>query len=311
LVVSGGTKSARPGQVLITDLPLYYAEMTETESGLHPVQQARTQALIAPREHGAWGLLLIPLFTGIATTIASAQTRWPLLVFAAAAILLFGLRTPIESLVGLGPLVARSPRERLIALIASFVLAVSPVALLTVLMWRGRYPKLLLFGATAAGSFVAQAVLRKVGREMRMTSQLAGAVGLTSTAPAAYYLGTGTVDAHALALWAANWLFTWDQIHFVQLRIHTARAATRKERFARARSFILIQILVLAVSILMWFRRIASPLVILAFLPVLIRGSRWFFRRPEPLDIKKLGWSEVTQGIVFGILLVLAFVVSR
>jgi len=33
----------------------------------HPVgipQQARRRAMIVPREHGAWGLLLIPIFTG-------------------------------------------------------------------------------------------------------------------------------------------------------------------------------------------------------------------------------------------------------
>ena len=36
-----------------------------------PLMQARMRALIVPREHGAWGLLLVPLFTGVVAGIAS------------------------------------------------------------------------------------------------------------------------------------------------------------------------------------------------------------------------------------------------
>ncbi|HEX9110622.1 MAG TPA: hypothetical protein VF845_04035 [Terriglobales bacterium] len=53
--------------------------------------------------------------------------------------------------------------------------------------------------------------------------------------------------------------------------------------------------------------RLVPPLVIIAFVPTLVRGTWWFFRGPQPLDIKKLGWSEMTQGVVFGILLAIAF----
>jgi hypothetical protein len=53
-----------------------------------------------------------------------------------------------------------------------------------------------------------------------MAAQLAGAIGLTCTAPAAYYVGTGRLSERAFVLWAANWIFAGNQIHFVQLRIH-------------------------------------------------------------------------------------------
>ena len=38
-------------------------------------------------------------------------------------------------------------------------------------------------------------------------------IGLTSTAPGAYYVATGQLDGRAWALWLANWLFAGDQIH--------------------------------------------------------------------------------------------------
>jgi len=53
-----------------------------------------------------------------------------------------------------------------------------------------------------------------------MAAQLAGAIGLTCTAPAAYYVGTGRLSERAFVLWAAHWIFAGNRIHFVQLRIH-------------------------------------------------------------------------------------------
>src|ERR1019366_7623189 len=58
----------------------------------------------------------------------------------------------------------------------------------------------------------ARLVRGKIGRAARMAAQMVGALGLTSTAPAAYYVVTGRLDAAAWALWLANWLFAGDQI---------------------------------------------------------------------------------------------------
>jgi hypothetical protein len=50
-----------------------------------------------------------------------------------------------------------------------------------------------------------------------------------------------------------------------------------------------------------------SPLALLAFLPAVLRGTFWFIRPSGPLKVKQLGWSELVQGIVFGILLAIGF----
>ncbi len=75
-----------------------------------------------------------------------------------------------------------------------------------------------------------------------MAAQLVGTVGLTCTAPAAYYIGTGRLDERAFVLWAANWIFAGNQIHFVQLRIRSAHAATLPDKFNRGRFFFLAQL---------------------------------------------------------------------
>jgi hypothetical protein len=140
-----------------------------------------------------------------------------------------------------------------------------------------------------------------------MISQVVGAIALTSTAPAAYYIGTGRLDTRAFVLWIANWIFAGDQIHFVQLCIHTARATTYGEKLARGRAFLAAQLVLLVGLVLAWRSQILPLFAIVAFAPALVRGWRWLFQKPEPLNVKKLGWSEMKQGLAFGVLLAVAF----
>jgi hypothetical protein len=230
------------------------------------------------------------------------------LTFIAAALSLFWLRTPVESLIGAGSMTARTSRERWTAIIASILLAVVSAVCLTGLMWRGRNLELLILGAATSTAFAVQTVLRKLGRSTRTLAQLVGAIGLTCTAPAAYYIGTGRIDRRALLLWTANWIFAGNQIHFVQMRIHAGRAATFSDKLARGRLFFLAQPVLLAALVILSIWKAIPALMIVAFVPALVRGAQWFFGKPEPLDVKSLGWSEMKQGVVFGILLAMSLI---
>ena len=266
--------------------------------------------MVVPREHGAWGLLLVPLFTGAAVGIAAAHRIWPVVLFTLAALALFWLRTPAESLLGTTPLKVQTASERKLVFMATLALAAVSAGCLAGLLWHGRNRGLLLLGGVAALAFVFQAVLKKISRKARTASQLVGTFGLTCTAPAAYYVASGRLDAHAVVLWAANWIFAGDQIHFVQLRIHAAHTATFREKWALGRGFFLIQITLMPILAMAWRWHFIPVLVILAFVPVLLRGISWFFRGPQSLLIRRLGWSEMKQGILFGILLAAALILS-
>jgi hypothetical protein len=263
--------------------------------------------MIVPREHGAWGLLLVPLFTGLLAGFNPGRHVWPLLLFTVAALSLFALRTPVENLLGTGAISARTVEERWTALIGAACFAVVAAACLAVLIWKERYSGLLSLGFASACALVVQALLRKLGRDTRMLSQIVGAIGLTCTAPAAYYLGSGHLDQRAFVLWMANWIFAGNQIHFVQLRIHTARATTFAERLQRGKLFLFAQPLLIAVIVLASRLQLLPSLSILAFVPAIVRGTAWFLRKPEPLNVKSLGWSEMKQGVAFGVLLSFTF----
>jgi len=178
---------------------------------------------------------------------------------------------------------------------------------ITALLWDGAGRGLLFLGAVAAVAFAVQALVKKLGRSARMPAQMIGALGLTAAAPAAWYVVTGQLDARAWGLWLANWICAGNQVHFVQLRIHSARAATLGEKFLRGRWFFFGQLAMAAALLFAWRAHFLPGLAILAFLPLLARGFLWFVSGARPLTVKRLGWSELAHGVAFGVLLIAAY----
>jgi hypothetical protein len=105
----------------------------------------------------------------------------------------------------------------------------------------------------------------------------------------------------------ANWLFAADQIHYVQLCIHGSRTATLAEKVRLGAGFIVGQLLLVLVLLLAILLGYVSWLVLLAFIPALLRGTTWFFRGRKPLQVQKLGFAELRQALLFGTLLSIAF----
>ena len=70
---------------------------TQNDAATARAARERRQALIVPREHGAWGMLLVPLVTGAGVALRDSDRILPLLLLLVAALTLFWLRTPVES----------------------------------------------------------------------------------------------------------------------------------------------------------------------------------------------------------------------
>jgi hypothetical protein len=227
-----------------------------------------------------------------------------LVPFLLVALSLFWLRTPVESWVGTVPIRARTLDE--FQLVRKTVLALAMVAGggLIWLFWGGRNRSLIWIGCAAGMAFLVQSTVNGIW-SARTAAQMIGAVGLTSTAPAAYYVVTAHLGTVAWSLWAANLLFAINQIQFVHLRIVAARAASRREKLAAGRGFLAGQssqiLLILAACITGVFPWYAA----LAFLPILFRGFAWFAAAPGPLAIHAVGKSELFYACVFGVLLLI------
>lgn len=271
------------------------------------INSGRARALVVPREHGAWGLLLIPLVTGAAIGVRSFAGAFEVLLFAIAALSLFWLRTPVESCIGAGPLRVQTDSEGKSVLAAMAILGSVAAISLTTLLVTGRSSGLLVLGAVAAVAFVAQALLKKLGRRYYMPAQIIGSIGLSSTAPAAYYVATGRVDALSTSLWLANWVFACNQIHFVQTCIHGARLDDGRDKLRHGGAFFAGQVLMAVALLIAWRSHLLPALAILAFLPALLRGFLWFLPGSQTLAVRRLGWTELAYGLTFGALLISGF----
>ena len=168
--------------------------MATVASPLQILESGRLRSFILPREHGAWGILLVPLLTGAAIGLATGRGVLPFILFIAASLSLFCLRTPLEAWLGTTPLRAQDSAERLIVLYAIVLYGLIAAFAVGWLLWRERAIGLVLIGAASGVFFIAQAILKKLGRSTRMVSQLLGAMGLTSTAAGAYYVVTGALN---------------------------------------------------------------------------------------------------------------------
>jgi hypothetical protein len=184
--------------------------------------------------------------------------------------------------------------------------AVAVIAL-SVLLWSGNNPRLLMLGAIAAFSFGTQALLRKLGRETRLASQMVGLAGLSSTAAGAYYVATGRFDTTAWMVWAANWLFAANQVHMVQLRIRNAKVAGFRQRLARGWKFLAGEVLTVILLVAFFHFRLLPKMSVVAFHPMLLRGAAWFFKNPRPLRVHRLGWMELGFALIFGVMFVSGF----
>ena len=282
--------------------------MSETLTDVRSLSQARLRGFVLPREHGAWGILLVPLVTGSTVALLRSGTLLPVLLFLVASIALFCLRTPVEALLGTSvQRVDNSAEQRIVATAIAGYAVVACLTLAT-LLWNEHHSGLLVLGAIAALSFGVQAALRKLSRALRMTSQLVGLVGLTSTAAGAYYVSTGRLDTPAFMIWLANWLFAANQVHMVQLRIHNAKVDGFRKRLACGWKFLLGEALTIILLIGLFYFGLLPKMSVIAFHPMLLRGFVWFFKKPRPLRVRRLGWMELGFALIFGVMFVSGYI---
>jgi len=228
-----------------------------------------------PREHGAWGMLLVPF--GTALGVAGA----------------FDLKTALLLASTLFFYVARASWLKqqwswTALLLAASLAAALPLFVVWKLWW------LVAFSGVAA-------VLAAQPTRRHLLMQLTATVGLVLTAPAAWYTATGRLDATAFWLWLWNGLYFVGGLLYVRMRLApvTARCGLRwlvLGFFAGLSLFVLA--LVMA--------NVFSYHLLLAFAPAVTRAAAGVGRLAWPLRIKVLGWSEVAFSVLFGVLLVAA-----
>jgi hypothetical protein len=222
-----------------------------------------------PREHGAWGILLIPFATAVGVS-GVFDLKVALLL---ASVLSFYLaRTSY----------LKSNVKWTTILLAGSTACTAPLLVVWHLWW------LAAFGAIAA-----PLAFRKTERSVMM--QLLAVCGLTLTAPAAWYTATVRLDISALLLWLFNALYFAGGVFYVKMHI-----ATAIERKPAGRLPVVLYYGALT-GVLGWWP------VGLAFVPVILRAFVGAARVSPFLRIKRLGWTEVAYSLAFAVMVILLF----
>lgn len=279
-------------------LPAYWRD-------IHPT---RRWALVWPREHGAWGILLVSLITGCAVGFSSTTDLPTLLWLMMAVVAAFCLRTPIENSLPASPFRARGSAEWRWVIAAGSIYGLAGALAVAMLIRAGFLGLLWKLGLAAAGFFVLQAVAKRLGRVGRLPGEIIGAFGLTLAAVAGWAVAAGGFERQALVIWILNGLFAADQILYVQFRIREVRAGKGSSGSGGRILFLAVEIFITLLLIAGALGGFMPWLVLLAFLPVLVRGCVWSLGSDHGrLQIHRLGKSELSYSILFGLLLIAAF----
>jgi hypothetical protein len=126
----------------------------------------RRQSPIFPREHGAWGILLVPLVTGASVGLLTGRRAWPLAPLSIAVLALFWLRTPVESWIGTAPARARTHGELDLVRNAALALAAASMAA-SIWLFLGRAESDSTVDWRCCGDRIHRSDYRKTGSSKR------------------------------------------------------------------------------------------------------------------------------------------------
>jgi hypothetical protein len=260
------------------------------------------KSLVVPTEHGAWSWLLVPWLAGATVGLASSSDA-PLAGLALLLTLVGGLSAYMIRQPATATLRIRQGRGRQAdrSLALGWAAGFALVALLCLLglLALGR-SALLGLAVPFLAILLAYLLAARAGRAaMRSLSmELAGAVGLALTAPAAYIAASGQLTPTALALWALLAAQNAMGVLYVRLRLADSkqRAGNRSlTLWGHVAAFAAVT----ASGALGWTPMLAA----VPFAGFMVRAL-WAVRQPRPVaNIKRFGFLEVGIELLGGALI--------
>lgn len=177
-----------------------------------------------PREHGAWGMLLLPF---LSAWILARGGGWPVVAVLAAVLATFLVREPL--LVVLRQRYRWSqPRAETPAARRTLAILVPVLALAgTTLVWRIPLRPLMALAALAAVLMTLYLWGALTNRQRSPWLQAAGAVGLSASAPLAYLAAGKQLDQIVVLLWTAHIVHSTASVVVIHARLDAIAAHRR------------------------------------------------------------------------------------
>ena len=262
----------------------------------------RIPALVVPKEHGAWAILLVPLLTAISVTQACSLN---IIFLTLSALSLFMSYVPVHAM--LREMVERPQGENKLyqaRFWAAVYLSLS-VLFVTPLVLQG-YNRLLMIGMIGGISFFGNFFLTRQYSKT-IPSDLIAVFGLTLSAPGGYYVLTGLLDRTAIMLWILNFLFFGCCVFYVHMKIRASALNKLQfsmgEKISIARYTLIYHLAVISIVLLFVLDHDTRQLGILAFVPMTAHAVYGTLKLSSKVRFKNLGLLLLGQSLLFGILL--------
>ena len=260
---------------------------------------------LLPREHGTWGMLLVPWAIGVGV---ARRLAWPDLLLLAAMLLFFLAHNQLLVWLRLRLVPASDPDARARARGLLLLLTAAGGVVLLPVLARARPAPLLALGALAAVPAAASLYLVYRRLDHGLAGQILAPAGLALSAPAAYALARGALDRTGAALWAISFLFFLGAVLYVRLKIdalkRTAALAAPAARLGFAAPTLGMELAILAAVLIALRFGGLSPWTVLAFVPTAAQTLVGVARLDRPARLKRVGILATAHAIAFALLVI-------
>lgn len=132
-------------------------------------------------------------------------------------------------------------------------------------------------------------------------------LGLTLTAPAAYYVSGGAWNTRAWLLWVLCAMYFASSVFYVKLRVHSLNRRREELRRRSWRRCATYHLFLTAALVVLASTGSLDLFVLIAFTPVLAR-TFWQLARPSgEISLKRVGLLEIAYSLVFLVFLAISF----
>ena len=269
-------------------------------------------SLPLPREHGAWFILLVPYLVGawvgsaaVDGSFARSMTALP------AVLLLFISRPALMTLIKRRHIDGSFGEDAAALALGSALAAGTALVFFAALFIMGGFRGLLplgLLGGLLFGLHLWRILAR---RERSFSGEIAGILMLTLTAPLACYLASASFDRECLLLWLLCALYFGSSVFYVKMKLKAAarKAAsfTMAEKLSAGRHTLVYLSFMLIVLAAAAAASAIPPESLLAFAPITIYMPLSVLTLNSSANIRSEGVLQAILAVVFGLLLVFAF----
>lgn len=260
-----------------------------------------------PKEHGAWAILVLPYFIGMA--IGGGLTGKGILGLFGI-ILLFLSRKPLLLLLKerfLKERTTSSNRKNLYQSI--FLFSITGTIVFLWLLIKYRLWEIIIIGLMALFLLLVHTYFVLSKKERTVAGEILGVCLLTLTAPLGAILSGTDLTREVLILWFLNILYFSGSIFYIKMRKKAVLARKGPLNFPfninlvkECLAYIFILVIVLALLVA---NKIVPVLVFLAFIPMMVH-TLWsiLVLRPK-FEIFKQGFIQMGLSLIYSVLLVI------